>query len=268
MIVQVNGHRLYYQTRGRNGAPWVVLLHHGLGATLSWRKQIDPLLAAGYRLLLYDRWGYGKSEPRPALDVPVFEHDIEDLRALLEGLGIQRAALVGHSDGGTISLSFAARYPDRVNAVVTVAAHIYLEEKMLPGIESIEARFANQPRLREGLIRLHGDKAAQVVENWVRAWREPHLREWDMRPLLSDVSAPTWVVQGDADEYATPRHAQDIAAGLPDADLWLPEGCPHMLPQVCAEAFNQRLTEFLLRTVPLPSSSRAEFPQRILKGQD
>ena len=54
---------------------------------------------------------------------------------------------------------------------------------------------------------------------------------WDMRPILRQIGCPTLVVQGEADEHATPQHARDIADGIPGAELWLVPGAGHMLPQ-------------------------------------
>ena len=66
----------------------MILLHHGLGSVQAWQEQIPALLQAGCRVMVYDRWGYGRSSPRPALDLPTFAADVADLRALLRQLDI------------------------------------------------------------------------------------------------------------------------------------------------------------------------------------
>ncbi|MCK4975347.1 MAG: hypothetical protein KAS36_00265, partial [Anaerolineales bacterium] len=67
--VNINGHGLYVEVYGPSGAPAVVLLHHGLGSLRSWKTQISAL-AADYRLIIYDRWGYGKSDARSYFSIP------------------------------------------------------------------------------------------------------------------------------------------------------------------------------------------------------
>ncbi|MBU0511841.1 MAG: alpha/beta hydrolase [Chloroflexi bacterium] len=251
--MQINNHNLHIETHGPEDGPAVVLLHHGLGSTRAWRGQIPALAEAGYRVIVYDRWGYGHSDTRPNLDVPTFTDDIADLRVLLEMLDTQRAnvptcqpaTLIGHSDGGTIALYFAARFPERVSALVTVAAHIYLEPKMEPGILGIQHTFENDPRFRAGMRRAHGDKFESVFRNWFDGWHTPEALTWDMRPILAQITCPALIVQGEDDEHATPQHAIDIAESIPNAELWLAPGVKHMLPQEIAEEFNRRVIVFL-----------------------
>lgn len=241
----VNGHSLNVEHYGVADGPMVVLLHHGLGSVHAWKDQIPALEQAGYHLLVYDRWGYGASDARPALDLPTFNTDLEDLSAILLEEHVHRAALVGHSDGGTLALYFAARHPTMVRCLVTVAAHIYVEPKMEPGIRGVRQAFEHDERFRMGLQRAHGEKYADVFHNWYSGWHRIESLRWDLRPLLSHIQCPTLVVQGEDDEHATPQHARDIAGSIPGAELWLLPGAQHMLPQENADLFNRKMLEFL-----------------------
>ena len=245
MRMEINGHELYVEDQGDKSCPTVLLMHHGLGSVRAWRGQSPALVDAGYRVIAYDRLGYGNSPARPALDVPLFGTDLADLRALLDQLVARRVAMVGHSDGGTLALYFAAQYPELVCCLVTIAAHIYIEPKMQPGIEGIRALFEHDPRFREGLRRAHGEKYTSVFYNWFNGWHRPESLGWDMRPVLSKIACPVLVVQGVYDEHATPQHARDIAGSIPGAELWLVEQAAHMLPQENIRVFNNRLLEFL-----------------------
>lgn len=243
--VMVNGHSLYVEIDGPQNGPVVVLLHHGLGSVRAWNAQIPVLVAAGYRVIAYDRWGYGGSDARPQLSPPGFEDDLLDLGYLLDELKAQPVSLVGHSDGGTISLYAAAQQAQRVSRLVVVSAHIYFEPKMEPGIYGVRQAFESDVRFRKGLRRVHGDKAESVFRNWFDGWIKPENLSWDMRPVLSQITCPTLVAQGVEDEHATPQHARDIAMAIPHANLWLEEGARHMLPQDRPDEFNARLLEFL-----------------------
>jgi pimeloyl-ACP methyl ester carboxylesterase len=243
--IQINDHDLYYQTAGTKGKPAVVLLHHGLGSVGAWRAQMQALPQAGFYTIAYDRWGFGKSSPREALDLPYFETDQVDLLCLLDKLGLERASLVGHSDGGTLALYFAAGYPERVRCLVTIAAHIYVEEKMGPGIEGVRQAYESDERFRGALERVHGEMSEKVFYNWYGGWVKPEHLGWDMREVLGKVKCPVWVVQGIDDEHAIPQHAQDIASCLPNARVWLVPGAGHMLPQEHSHEFNAALVEFL-----------------------
>ena len=250
----VNGHFLNVETYGPAEGPAVVLLHHGLGSVQAWKGQVPVLAQAGYRVVVYDRWGFGKSAPRPGVLTPDFQADLDDLREVMLTLQIEQAALVGHSDGGTIALLFAAQYPERLTGLVSVAAHIYVEDKMQPGITGVRQAFLQDERFRSGLRRVHGDNFEAVFDYWYSGWARPENLGWDLRPVLKRIACPTLVVQGLEDEHATPQHARDLAAGIPGAGLWLVPGAHHMFPQEQPEMFNQRLLEFLslsLRGAPL-----------------
>jgi pimeloyl-ACP methyl ester carboxylesterase len=246
-FLEIGGQQIYYETTGRPGDPAVALLHHGLGSSRAFRLQIPALVEAGFFCLAYDRWGYGLSSPRPALDLPEFSIDRHHLEALLDHLGLEQAALAGHSDGGTLALYFAARRPQRAWALVTIAAHIYVEPRMAPGMDAVRRSFEQDERFRQGLQRMHGEQVEQVFYNWYGGWHRPERMEWDMRPVLSDIQCPTLVVQGVEDEHATPQHARDIAAAIPGAELWLVDRGRHMLPQENPQRFNPRLAAFLKR---------------------
>ena len=244
-IVSLNGHRLNIEGRGPEDGLPVILLHHGLGSVKSWKAQIPALAEAGYRVIAYDRWGYGGSDPREQLSLPYFEEDLCDLETLLNNFGLDRVALVGHSDGGTISLYYAAQYPARVACMVITAAHIYVEPKMIPGIQGIQQAFTHDKRMRAGLKHLHGDKVNAVFQGWYQGWMKPEIMDWDIRSLLGSITCPTLVVQGIDDEHATPKHAEDIASAIPGAELWLEPGAGHMLPQDIPEEFNRKVISFL-----------------------
>jgi pimeloyl-ACP methyl ester carboxylesterase len=248
-LYQINGHMLHVEIQGEPGNPGVVLLHHGLGSVRAWRDSLPVLAHAGYFTVAYDRWGYGGSEPRSQLSMPYFQQDLQDLSVLLDRLSMETAALVGHSDGGTIALYYAAQHSKRVTALVSIAAHIYVEPKMGPGIEGVRQAYETDERFQQGLRRLHADKTDSVFYNWFNGWTaRPENLAWDMRPVLRNIRCPSLIIQGIEDEHATPQHARDIAEAIPGARLWLAPGAAHMLPQEQPELFNRRLLEFLGET--------------------
>jgi pimeloyl-ACP methyl ester carboxylesterase len=161
----INARNLNVEIHGPAHGPAVILLHHGLGSTHAWKGQTAFLTAEGWRVIVYDRWGYGKSDPRPCLSVPDFSDDLADLQALMDELNLGRASLVGHSDGGTIGLYFAAYHPERVDCLATVAAHVYVEPKMEPGIEAIRAAYEGDALFQKAFRRVHGAKSEAVFSN-------------------------------------------------------------------------------------------------------
>lgn len=243
--MQICGHSLNVEVHGDRSAPVVVLLHHGLGSTQAWKAQSPTLVEHGYGVIAYDRWGYGLSDPRLHFSMPYFAEDLDDLDALLDHFALKRISLIGHSDGGTIALYYAAQHPERVACLIVVAAHIYVEPRMIAGIQSIRQAYEQDERFRLGLHRVHGARADAIFQGWYHGWMQPQNLHWDMRPFLEHIRCPVLVVQGVEDEHATPQHARDLAQALPQATLWLVEGAGHMLPQEMPEIFNRKMLEFL-----------------------
>ena len=172
-------------------------------------------------LIIYDRWGYGKSEPRSKLSTPYFNEDMQDRLVLLDQINVEQASLVGHSDGGTLALYFSAQYPERVNHLIPVAAHISVEPKMETSVENLRFNDENDERFREALSRIHGDISKAVFYNWYNGWVKGNNRNWDISPILNKITKPTLVIHGTMDEHASPQHALEIATNIPSTKLWL-----------------------------------------------
>ena len=250
MIAEVNGHSVYYETHGPPGGPWVVALHHGLGAVPAWSGQIPALIQAGFRVLAYDRWGYGRSAERADLPLDYLDQEPADLDALLDALGIPQAHLLGHSDGGTIALLFAARRPQRVLRMVVAAAHIYGEEVGRQGLRQTRDRYMREAPFRDVFRAMHGERSDRVVLRWLDRWLADDTKQLEMRAVLGEIRARTLVIQGELDEFASPQHARDIAAGIRGAELWLIPGGRHSPNLERTAEFNTRVIEFLARPDP------------------
>jgi pimeloyl-ACP methyl ester carboxylesterase len=244
-----NDHHLYLEVYGPLDGPPIILLHHGLGSVNSWRDQNPDFVDQGYRVVTYDRWGYGKSDHRAHFCMPYFEEDLQDLESLLDEFKIDKVTLLGHSDGGTIALYFAAKQPDRVAGLITVAAHVFVEGSMPLGIYEIRQAYQNDTDFRGKLQRVHGDKTDAVFWGWCNSWMDERNLTWDMRAELNKITCPTLVTQGMEDEHATPQHAREIAAAINHAELWLVPESGHMLPQDHPGLFNRRVLEFLNREI-------------------
>ncbi len=243
--MRINNHDLYVERHGLKENPTVILLHHGLGSVASWRAQMPELLKAGFQVIAYDRWGYGRSDGRTALSMPHFSEDIADLLTILDCFKVEQTAIVGHSDGGTIALLLSATEPQRITSLVTIAAHIYIESQMGQSIETIRETYQNDARFQDGLRRMHGDKVDAVFYGWYNGWTQPGIIDWDISPCLPQIGCPTLVVQGALDEHASAQHAADIAQGVPAGELWIVPGVGHMVPQEAPDVFTSRLVDFL-----------------------
>jgi pimeloyl-ACP methyl ester carboxylesterase len=238
-FIRVGGHRLYWQRLdppGSAGRLPLMLLHEGLGSVAQWVRRgtdVAAMLAAatGHPVVAHDRLGFGRSDPLPGprgADY-LYEEGRETLPLVLDALGLDRVGLVGHSDGGSIALIFAAAHPGRTAWVVTEAAHVLVEDVTLAGIAVVHATFHTpESKLRAGLARYHGDKTEFTFANWAELWPTPGFRSFDMRDALPSIRCPVLAIQGAEDEYGTPAQLEAIKAGVSGlCETWLVPDCRH-----------------------------------------
>jgi pimeloyl-ACP methyl ester carboxylesterase len=119
VFADVGGVRVYYLDRGPKDGQAVFLLHGFLGSVVDWTNTIPALVEAGYRVIAFDRPPFGLSDKRTSLDYSTKAMS-ELTLALMDVMGIEQAAVIGHSAGGQVAADFAVRYPDRVTKLVLV----------------------------------------------------------------------------------------------------------------------------------------------------
>ncbi|MFD1623316.1 alpha/beta fold hydrolase [Azospirillum griseum] len=201
-------------TDRRSGAP-ILLFHDSLGCVDLWRGFPAALAAAtGRRVVAYDRLGFGASDPHPGslgLDFVREEAD-RIVHPLCEALDIADFVACGHSVGGGMAVETAARWPERCRALVTIAAQAFVEDRTLAGIRVAEEGFRDPGQLAR-LAKYHGDKAAWVVNAWIRTWLSPAFADWSLSAALERIACPVLALHGDRDEYGSVAHPTRIAAG-------------------------------------------------------
>lgn len=212
--------------RSERANPTLVFLHEGLGCASGWRDFPDDLCAqTGCAGLVYSRLGYGRSDPAP-LPRPIhFMHEEAQvaLPALLTAANIEDAILVGHSDGASIALLYAAMPRQRARALILEAPHVLVEDKCVRAIAAFRAAYPeSEARLK--LLRRHDD-ADTMVRAWTDVWLHPDFRRWNIESALPQVRIPTFVLQGSADEYGTFAQVDAVCSGVsgPAEQLRLPD---------------------------------------------
>lgn len=254
----VNGTRLYYEVAG-DGPP-VALVHGFTLDTRMWDDQFAPL-AAHYRVVRYDARGFGRSDP-PGGE-PYAHHD--DLRALLDQLGLDRAAIIGLSMGGGIAADFAVAYPERTDTLVLIDAALgghrwsggwgatvkpIGDGAREGGIAVAKGRWlahglfapANEnPAVAARLAAMVGD-----YSGWHWLNRDPG--RGIEPPLLArpgDLAAPTLAIVGERDLPDFQAMARALVAGAPQARLAVVPGAGHMANMEEPAAVNRLILDFL-----------------------
>jgi pimeloyl-ACP methyl ester carboxylesterase len=213
----------------RPGAPTLVFLHEGLGSAALWRGFPAALAArTGFGALVYSRRGNGFSEPLAAPRTPRYMHEeaLTELPSLLAEEDAGDVVLVGHSDGASIALIYAAEHSKNVRAVVLEAPHVFVEGLSVLSIGKIRERYASGD-LRERMARHHADGDGTFY-GWNDIWLSPTFRDWNIEDYLGRVNAPILAIQGTDDEYGTLAQLDSIAAraGGP-VDRIVLAGCGH-----------------------------------------
>nr|WP_191856199.1 alpha/beta hydrolase [Agrobacterium tumefaciens] len=208
--------------------PQIVLLHEGLGSVSTW-KDFPARLAqeTGVGVVAYSREGYGRSSPLMDLGNPGYlEEEAKRLASVLDALEIDKAYLLGHSDGGTISLLAAAFHPDRISAVLVEAPHLYVEPETVAAVRAVGLSWENGP-LRAALAR-HHQRPEPIFRRWHDLWTSGSFAEsLDIREILPHIRCPLIAVQGAEDRFASSRQLADIEHLVPSANtIWL-DGCGH-----------------------------------------
>ncbi len=200
--------------RSPAGEPTLVFLHEGLGCAEQWKDFPDRLASdLGLGALAYSRRGYGASDPVPAAPRPVGfmrteAYDV--LPAVLDAAKLGSVVLVGHSDGASIALLFAAQDArsshKRVRGVVAMAPHLFVEDVTVKSIAAITEVWSQAPLamdFRSRLARYHGANVDGAFVGWSGAWLSPEFRAWNIEREVAEITAPVLAMQGADDEYGT-----------------------------------------------------------------
>ncbi|GEN77662.1 alpha/beta fold hydrolase [Chryseobacterium hagamense] len=205
-IIDVQGKKLYTEYHHfSEDSPTLVFLHDSLGCIQLWRDFPSELgKATGCNVLVYDRLGYGKSLPMLThkRENSYMEAEADVLNDLLDALEINEALLFGHSDGGTIALITASKYPGKIKAVICEAGHIFVEDITVKGVRDAWEAYQTT-NLPERLAKYHGDKTEMLVRAWTEIWLSDRFRNWNIESLLKNITAPLLFIQGAEDEYGT-----------------------------------------------------------------
>lgn len=253
-FLETGSGRLEYQLLQAEGStgPTLVLLHEGLGSLELWKDFPAQLAqACAAPVLVYSRQGYGRSSsvtlPRPLDYLSV--GGPEELEHVLNALALEHVVLVGHSDGASIALAYAARQDTRIHGVVVLAPHVDVEQASVEGVRRTVKAYARGD-LRERLHAYHGDNLDGAFRGWSEAWLNPAFAAWNLHGALPQIRVPLLAIQGRDDEFATPAQLETIARKVSGHCLTvLLDHCRHF-PQNQARARVLSLITDFLTTLP------------------
>jgi pimeloyl-ACP methyl ester carboxylesterase len=209
--------------------PVLVFLHEALGSIIQWKSFPSEFCKVlNVPGLVIERSGHGKSsyltEERNQLYL--HQYATETLDILREVLNPdQKYIIIGHSDGGSIGLIMASREPKNLIALVTMAAHTFVEQETLAGIHpAIEAFESGK---LSGLNKIHGDKTQALFYGWANTWLSPNFRYWDIREEIQSFTIPVLAIQGSNDQYGTEEQVNSIVSNHDNRNGIMIPACGH-----------------------------------------
>ncbi len=250
----VPGARIFYRDTGGSGTP-LILLHAATGSSRVWEYQFPVFAAAGYRVIAFDRRGWGRTTINSAEAQPGAAAD--DLLALLDHLGLDRVHVVATAAGAFVALDFALSYPQRVRSLVIAnsiggvqdAEFVELGRRIRP------PQFAALPPEFRELGPSYRAANAAGTERWVeleKISRPPGtpapaqpLRNHITFALLETIQAPTLLMTGDADLYAPPPILRLFAARIKGSEVLVVPEAGHSTYWEQPEVFNRAVLSFL-----------------------
>jgi 3-oxoadipate enol-lactonase len=257
-LVEIRGARLRVRTAGAGPA---VLFVHGWALDLDmWRPQFAAL-ADRYRLIAFDRRGFGVSTGTPGI-----EHDLADIAALLALLGIERLTIVGMSQGARVALRWAMQSPGTTTSIVLdgppgdllavgrphgeITLATYRELLRSAGIEAFRRQWLKHP-----LMRLHTQdpQASALLQEIVGRYPGHDLMAGGVPHVarigdLDGLAVPVLIVNGEHDSEVRVGAGAGLARALPHAQLAVIPGAGHLANLDNPTAYNKALDHFLRTT--------------------
>ena len=238
--IEHDGARIWYAAYG--SGPLVILLHGGLGHSGNWGYQVPALLRSGYRAVLIDSRGHGRStrDARPF----TYERMASDVLAVMDALQIEKAALVGWSDGACTALILAHRAPGRAASVFFFACNMdpsgTKEIEFTPTLERCFSRHV-QDYKRLSSTPDQFDEFSEAVGLMQRTQPDYSAEE------LAQIRVPVAIVHSEHDEFIKREHAEYLARSLPNAEFIDLPGVSHFAPLQRPEQFNTAMLAFIER---------------------
>ena len=234
-----DGAQIHYEVFG--SGPPVILLHGGLANARYWGDQVPALVRAGRQVILIDSRGHGRS----SRDGRPFTYELmeSDVVAVMDRLGLRKAAVVGWSDGAIIGLVMALRDPGRLTKVFAFAANMD-PSGVKPGLDKNPtfARFEAQTARDYAALSPTPAGYADFAKAINRMWdSEPNYKPAD----LARIRTPVTIADGDHDEAIKREHTDYLARAIPGARLVILPGASHFAMLQRPAEFNAALLEFL-----------------------
>lgn len=252
-IQKIQGLDTYYEIHGEGET--IVLLHNGFSCTKMWEDIYPILLEAGYRVVTYDRRGYGQSDGGPDFEEFYTGDDfrvlcVTAMAELLKTLDIDRFHIVGQCEGGVVGVDYFLQYPEQVKTLTTASTQCFSKMTM----EELNSRkFPHNfqglsPELKKKYVCWHGaDRAEYFYFHATRYGGSYGRKVFDLRGLLPSITCPTLVMYPDRGGLFEVEQGMAIYRGLPNGELAVFPRCGHNMHEHYTELYAMQVLKFIER---------------------
>jgi pimeloyl-ACP methyl ester carboxylesterase len=250
---KVNGLQVYYEIHGEGEV--IMLLHHGFGCTRIWNDIYPGLVEQGYKVVMYDRRGFGKSEEGGEY-WDFYESDryrpesVEELRVIKEALDIGACHIVGQCEGGVVGVDYSVRHPEEVKTLTVASTQCFSE---VPMSELTPARLVNkfrllEPQLQAKVVEWHGERAEIFYDHFACRGGAYGCGYFDLRPILPSVLCPTLVLYPDRSSIFDVEQSVAFYRHLTKGELAVFPKCGHNTYEQRPEQYLKTVMDFIRRS--------------------
>jgi len=248
----VDNLQVYYEVHGEGEV--IILMHHGFGCTKIWNDIYPRFVAEGYKVVMYDRRGYGQSEGGEDF-FEFYESDryrpesVEELRLVKKILGIESCHLVGQCEGGVVGVDYANKYPQEVKTLTVASTQCYCEVSVIDfNIMRLVNTFAQlEPELQAKMVEWHGEPAEIKYNQFVKQGGAYGADYYDLRPILHMVACPTLVLYPDRSSIFDVEQSIAFYRHLPKGELAVFPKCGHNTYEQRPEEYTRTVLAFMKR---------------------
>jgi pimeloyl-ACP methyl ester carboxylesterase len=249
---KVNNFKLYYEIHGEGEV--IILMHHGFGSMRIWDSIYPGFVAQGYKVVMYDRRGYGRSERDDDFE-KYFQSDlyrresVKELKTLKDILGIKECHLIGQCEAGVIGIDYATRYPNEVKTMTIASTQCYSN---IPMTEFAAITFGKEfadldAEIQARNIKWHGERAEINYNLFRKAGGSYGLDYFDLRPALPLVACPTLVIYPDRSIYFDVEQAVSLYRHLSKGELAVFPKCGHDTQELRPDDYIRTILDFIKR---------------------
>ena len=269
-FTQIRGRQIYYEIHGDGET--VLLLHHGFGSSKMWKTTYPALVEAGFRVVMYDRRGYGQSDPGEDFDdfyvsETFCDDSVEDLEELTHILSMQSFHILGQCEGGVIGTYYAGAFPHKVRSLAISSTLCYSTTTMTQfNSEKFPKSFHEMDSgLRDKFIQWHGAERSERFYEMARTHGGAYgVDVFDLRPKIGLVRCPTLVLYPDRSALFEVEQGVTFYRHLANGELGVIPRCGHNTYEQRPESYNRHVLEFLDRITNNTDAKPLDFSMTCL----